>query len=259
MVLAALLFVLSGNLLAADKYKVIKVIGSIVLKETGAMLASGDVILASDAIVFKTPNAKASVVSSQSGRLILTAGTALEPSTNVKSNLLPPMANISSRAGAILNYTDLRNHFAGKFLLLEESYTQIHKGSFPMHDSSFFYLTYSHNGEAINKRLKSNNDTLLILERELFRVDGRPISYPESTAVKMSYMSGKTSLPVADFEIVVPENKHLVKEVQMILDASAGKSKAQVTADVLSYLGEFYGKTDADNVQRWLKKNFKSL
>jgi hypothetical protein len=244
---------------ASDKYKVIKVIGSIVVKETGASLSSGDEILATDLIVFKTPDAKASVISSQKGRLILSASNPQVSNSAVKTNLLPPIANISSRAGAIINQNDLRNHFSGKILLLNEVRTQIHAGAFPMNQNSFFYLSYPYQAEAINKQLHYRHDTLLIVENELFRVDGNAISYPESTAVKLNYMDNKKSMQVAEFEVVVPENQQLVKEVQMIIDASPAKRKDQVTLDVLSYLDEFYGRTDADNLGRWLKKNFKSF
>jgi hypothetical protein len=249
-------FLTRASLPAVDKYKVVKVIGSIILKKTGAQLAGGDEILSTDPIIFKTANAKASVISSQIGRFILTAGNMENNTANVKSNLLPPMSNISSRAGAMLNAADIKSHFNGNYLLLRQINILVGRESFPMNDSSFFYLSYNHNSEAINKKLKYRADTLLILEKELFMVDGKSISYPESTGVKMNYQQGKKRIALAEFSIVTPNNDQLVKEVKIIIDESPTKGYKELLPDILSYLNEFYGKTDEDNVKHWLKENF---
>lgn len=255
--LSVLAFVTSVmGLPGVDKYKVVKVIGSIILKKTGAPLVGGDEILSTDPIIFKTPDAKASVISSQVGRFILTAGNAENNTANVKANLLPPMSNISSRAGAMLNASDLKSHFSGNYLLLKQINISVSKTSFPMNDSSFFFLSYAHNGENINKKLKYRADTMLILEKELFMVDGKPITYAESTAVKMNYQQGKKRMAISEFTIITPNNEQVVKEVKMIIDESPNKTYNQLLPDILSYLNEFYGKTDEDNVKHWLKENF---
>ena len=101
-----------NSIFAVDKYTVVKVLGNITIKKTGVQLKQGDVILANEPIDFKSSEAKASVISSEKGRFILSASNAFNGISNVKSNLLPPMGNISSRSGLILNLTDLKSNFS---------------------------------------------------------------------------------------------------------------------------------------------------
>ena len=250
-------FLIVNSLKAIDKYTVVKVLGSIIIKKTGAKLAQGDVILATEPIVFKSPEAKASVISSQNGRFILSATSQENNIANVKSSLLPPMSNISTRSGAILNLNDLKNNFTGNYLVLKQIEFPITKSAFPMNDSSFFYFTYKHNEENINKKLSHKGDTLLIIEKELFKVDGKTIHHPESTLVKSYYYSNKKPVFINEFNIITPDNTQIVKEVKMIVDHSKNKAYAQIVEDVNSYLNEFYGKIDKNTVKLWLKENFK--
>lgn len=245
-----------NSIFAVDKYTVVKVLGNITIKKTGVQLKQGDVILANEPIDFKTSEAKASVISSEKGRFILSASNAFNGISNVKSNLLPPMGNISSRSGLILNLTDLKTNFSENYLILKQVELSIGKSVFPMNDSSFFYFSYLYKQENINKKLSHKNDTLLIIEKELFLVDGLSIAHSESTSVKLNYKSGKSSLFITEFNVITPNNDQIVKEVKIILDQSKNKIYKDVLEDVISYFTEFYGKTDSKNVKNWLKDNF---
>ncbi len=253
-----ILFTLSmvNSIMAIDKYTVVKVLGSIIVKKTGTQLTQGDVILSNEPIVFKSADAKASVISSQSGRFILSANNSDNNSSSVKSSLLPPMSNISTRAGSILNLNDLKINFTGNYLVLKQIEFPITKAVFPMNDSCFFYFTYKYNEESINKKLSHRGDTLLIIEKELFMVDGKSIHPAESTLVKSYYYMSKKPIYINEFNIITPNNDQIVKEVKMILDGSKNKSYNDIIDDVSSYLNEFYGKIEKNNVQLWLKDNF---
>ncbi len=251
-------FLVSNNnlLLSVEKFTVVKVLGTIIIKKTGALLAQGDILLSNEPILFKTADSKASVISNEKGRFILSAGNSESSASNVKSCLLPPMGNISSRAGAILNLNDLKTNFSGNYLILKQGEFPISKSAFPMDESSFFYLSYQYKNESINKKLTHRGDTLLIVTNDLFLVDGKPIAYAESTMVKLNYLKDKKPLFVSEFNILSPNNDQLVNEVKIILDGSKNKSYQDIVNDVVSYFTEFYGKTDEDNVKIWLKENF---
>ncbi len=252
------LFLNANSLLAIDKYTVVKVLGSITIKKTGANLKQGDIILANEPIDFKSPEAKASVISAEKGRFILTANSnALSGLSNVKSNLLPPMGNISSRSGLILNLADLKTNFTENYLILKQVELAVGKSAFPMNDSSFFYFSYVYNQENINKKLAYKNDTLLIIEKELFLIDGLAVAHAESTAVKLNYKSGKSSLFITNFNVITPNNDQIIKEIKIILEQSKNKNYKTILNDVTSYFTEFYGKTDLKNVEKWLNSNFK--
>ncbi|MFO0356715.1 MAG: hypothetical protein ACK50A_07155 [Sphingobacteriaceae bacterium] len=249
-------FIFFNYSLASDKYTVIKVMGSIVVKKTGVQLSQGDVILDDEPIVFKSPDAKASVISAIKGRFVLSAGNKQNNNSALKSNLLPPISNISSRSGLILNLNDFKTNFNGNYLILNKAEFPVSKVNFPMNDSCFFYFSYNYNNEAINKKLKHKQDTLLIIEKELYMLDGKEVAKAESTGVKLNYISGKKVFFINEFTIITPPNENLVNEVKLILDQSKNKKKNEIVKDVVSYFNEFYGKCDEDNVLIWLKDNF---
>ena len=127
----ALIFLLKVDyIIASEKYTVIKVVGVILMKNT------------SNPIVFKTPDAKASVISSEKGRMVLTAEGVVDKQGLVKSSLIPPISNIASRSGPILSISDVQSYFSGEYLLLSQAKVMISKSIFPMNDSSFFFIRY---------------------------------------------------------------------------------------------------------------------
>ena len=139
----ALIFLLKVDyIIASEKYTVIKVVGVILMKNTSNPLMAGNQILSSDPIVFKTPDAKASVISSEKGRMVLTAEGVVDKQGLVKSSLIPPMSNIASRNGPILSISDVQSYFSGEYLLLSQAKGMISKSIFPMNDSSFFFIRY---------------------------------------------------------------------------------------------------------------------
>ena len=251
-IIAALL--LNSISLFPESYKVVKVIGNIVVKKSGAQLSQGDVIQASEPIIFKTPESKASVISSEKGRFVLAANS-VNNSSSLKSNLIPPMSNISSRGVAMFSVGDIKNNFFGKYLLLQRSEENIPGGILPLNDSSFFFFTFTHNAEEINKKIGHNGNTLIITEKDLFMVDGKAVAHAESTFVKVNYYSNKKPLFLNEMSVITPNNDQIKKEINMILNESKTKTYDEKVKDITSYLNEFYGKIDDDNVKVWLKEN----
>jgi hypothetical protein len=248
-------FSFSGTVDAKEKYTVIKVIGTIVLQKTGNLLASGDVILATEPIIFKTPDSKASVISSEKGRFVLAPGGS-ESVVDVKSSLIPPMSNISSRNGPILSIVDVQNYFSGDYVILDKALVNISKNIFPMNDTSFFFFTFIHQGEEVNKKLLHKHETLIIERAELFKIDEKPIAVNAETKVKVGYYSGKQALYLNEMNLLAPDLQKLKQEVKLILDNISKKSAKEKASEIYSYLNEFYGKADQDHVNEWLKSEF---
>lgn len=238
---------------AADNYKVIKVFGTIVVKKTGSALAQGDVISASETIIFKTTDAKASVISEKTGRFVLSPGGKQEAS--LKSNLLPAMSNMSSRNGSLLNLVDLQAYFNGNNVILDEVRMYISPQSFPMNDNSFFYVQYEYKNEKINKKLPFKGDSLTINRDQLFTIDGAAVQHPEHIGASLYYFSNNISSLITQVNLVFPAHSQLKNEVQIILGETKQKTYKEKTNEVISYLNEFYGKPDAQNVKEWLARN----
>ncbi len=238
----------------SENFKVIKVAGNIQVKTSGNMLSQGDVIASTETIIFKTEDARASVISKKSGRFLLSAQGKIE--SPLKNNLIPAMNNISSRSGSILNLIDFQTYCKGKHVILDNVSIYISPQAFLMSDTSFFYTEYTYKGESINKKLLFHKDTLIINRDQLFTIDNVAVENPESAVVKIFYFAKGSAKMISDMHLVFPEKNLIKKEVQTILGEIPTKSAADKSNEIISYLNEFYGKPDKENVIRWLKTNF---
>ena len=235
-----------------DNYRVIKINGQISYVRSGKNMAQGDVFSPKEKLKFKTDASRAAVISKTAGRKILS------PKNGVKSKatLLPAMNNISSRSGALINAIDLKNHFSGNYLVLEESRLQISDKGYPMNDDSFFFIRYIYEGETINKKLAYDGDKLIINKEELFKVDGEPIDPTAITECELYYRAGSKNTLIGSFNPVFPETEALKKEVSIIMQELSGKTEDEKIEELTSYLNEYYGKPDRDNLRNWLAANF---
>jgi hypothetical protein len=243
------------NLPDDDKYKVIKVNGQIQIKKTGKNLSQGDEFAPNTPLDFKTTESRAAVISSSKGRFVLTA----DNNSSKGSNLVPAMNSVATRSGAIINMIDLKNVFSDNYVIIEEVRMKIGKDAFPMiKDEKFFYVDYEYNGEVISKMLEFSNDTLIMSKSDIFKIDGKAIENPYSIEIKLYYRNElkEESTPINTFNAVFPEKDALKQELKIILDEMAKKTEKQKLDDVLSYINEFYGKPDKDNVKSFLSSNF---
>lgn len=239
----------AGKMLAADKYKVIKVDGKIILEKTKEDLKKGDIFLAGMALSFKTPQSRAAVISSLKGRFVLSA------SEKGQTKILPAANNISSRAGALINLIDLQNHFSGKYLVIGEMQLELGKEAFPLDENNFFYLSYEYNGETIRKKLKSEDNHLVLNKEEIYKVDGKAIPYEEKD-MTLYYRSNNESKKINNFTPVFPDLSDLKDEIAIILSEFEGKDDETKIKEVTSYLNEFYGSPQKENLGIWLKQEF---
>jgi len=238
--------------LIEDNYRVIKVNGQILYIKSGKNMSQGDVFSPREQLEFKTDESRAAVISKTAGRKILSPKTG----TKTKATLLPAMNNISSRAGALINLIDLKNHFAGNYLVLDEIKLQISSKSFPMDQEKFFFIRYDCNGETINKKLEHDGEKLIINKKELFKVDGEPIESDLVEECELYYREGKKSTLIGSFKPIFPETEALKSELSIIMSELKGKEEDEVIEELTSYLNEYYGKPDKDNLKEWLSANF---
>lgn len=237
------------KLAGADKYKVIKVDGKIIFENTRENMKKGDIFLSGMALSFETPQSRAAVISSIKGRFVLSA------SQKGQTKILPAANNISSRAGALINMIDLQNHFSGNYLVLGKSELQLGQEAFPMNDESFFYLTYTHNDEQIRKKLSSVEDRLILDKDEIFKIDGAAIPI-EDKKMTLYYRTDGKSTKVNTFTPVFPNLDDLKEEVQIILSEYEDKENSVKIKEVTSYLNEFYGNPQKEDLAIWMKKEF---
>lgn len=234
------------KLAGVDKYNVIKVNGRIIFQKTKVDMKRGDIYVNGTPLHFTTVQSRAAVVSDQKGRFVLSGAEKGE------TKILPAANNISSRAGALINMVDLRNHFSGKYLIIDKMELELSEESFPMNESSFFYLSYMHNDEQIRKKLSHNGDHLILDKEEIFKIDGKSIPIDEKE-MTLFYRSGDKSSKISTFTPVFPDLVELKAEVDIILSEYKDENAETKIKEVSGFLGEFYGKPQSDNLEAWLK------
>lgn len=233
---------------AVDEYKVIKVMGDIIYKNSGKHMETGDVFKASIPLKFKTEKSRAAVISKNKGRFVLAP-----PSKSQTTNLVPAVNTISSRSGAIVNAMDMRKHFEGEYLIIDRVAIPISPKTFPQDDQHFFFMSYEYNGEKIMKKLEGEGEKLIINRGELFTIDGTEID-PFNTEMNLYYRDAKAkeNTQVATFKGVFPSEDLLEKEVAVILEEYEDFDEQEKFKQVKGYLTEFYGKPFDPSLKDWL-------
>jgi hypothetical protein len=248
------LFILTISVSGQNDYTVIKVNGTIMVKQRNVSLETGTVFSVKEDLDFKTDDATAAVINPQRGRLILTNRS--HDLNAATTNYLPPMYNMASRGGSLNNNNDLTSHFSGRYVVLNRQKIVIDKKSFPMNNENFFFLRYQYKGEEINKKLEFSADTLIIDKKTLFAVDGNPIPSSDNTSIKLYYRKGKESLFISQFDLIFPDMNQLAKEISIILEQIKQKSTNEKIAEAGSFISEFYGTISKESLSEWLGVRF---
>lgn len=249
------LFFLTSSfaVLEIDEYSVIKVFGSIKHAKTDKALFTGDKVLSNEHLKFGANTSKAAVVNKEKGRFMLNSSS----SGSVKEGLLPAMNNVASRAGALLNSLDFKNHFCDKYLVLKGYSVEIGSSVYPIDEQHFFFLRFNYNGEEISKKLSCKDSHLILDASEILKIDGKAISLKEGTNVSLIYRNNiaKTSETLAIFEPVFPNESDLKAECKLILSELEKLTAEEKKEHLLAYVTENYGKPNQENFNIWMKEN----
>jgi len=253
----AVFLIMSISGLYAQDYRVIKVDGSILYKKNDNPLEKGNSFADGEEFLFKTNNSRAAVIKPGKGRFIL------KPDNSdlafAKANLAPAMSHMSSRSGALINRVDLENYFSGKYVILDEVKLKINKDVFLMDGNKYFYISYTYKGERIDKLLSYNADTLIINKTELLKVDGELILGSDVSDMALKYMNGTENngrVTISTFTPIFPDKAMLKEEIQIVLEGYDKADNKEKLREAKSYINDFYGKANDDNVEEWIKKEF---
>jgi len=258
LITSVFILALSVVMISADKvvdeYKVIKVIGEITYKQSGQEMSTGDIFKSSASLVFKSDNSRAAVISRVKGRFVLAP-----PSKAQTTNLVPAVNTISSRSGAIVNELDVKRHFEGDYLIIDEVAVPVSPQTFPQDEQHFFFLSYMHEEEKIMKKLGNRGEKLVINKKEVFSIDGEQID-PFDTEMTLYYRDAKAkeNTKLSTFSLVVPDEELLRREVSVILSEYSDKPEDEQFKQVKGYLTEFYGKPFDQSLKNWLEDLSKS-
>jgi hypothetical protein len=161
-----LLFIQQGK---TEEYYIVQSKGDIKLKKTGQVLKKGDKIKAEEEVEFLHSDARALVISTQRGTLILqrpknTAKKDGELAYIVKSSLLSGSGMMGTRDGPINSMPALKSYLTkGSLLVLDTAKIPVsmHKHSL-FRKKQYFFVRYIYKSQTINKKLAHKAPHLLI-------------------------------------------------------------------------------------------------
>ena len=232
-------------------FKIIKVNGKIYFVKSGADLKTGGIYIEGTPIEFSTHRDRAAIVNEIRGRYIL------QPSPKGKAIVLPATSNIEPRAGGstLINHLDVINFFADTCVFIGPTKAKFGKESFPLDETHFFYITYNYQGEKIAKKIESKGQTVIIDENMLFEIDGKKIPTFETEMI-LYYRNGEKVQKMNAFVPVFPNQETLKVEVSVLLEGVQKLSKDKQIDEVTTFVNEFYGKPQKENLNAWLEREF---
>ncbi len=246
-------------LVHSQEYYVLQVKGTVKKSKTGALVKTKDVIKADEQLTFSSATDAVALVNPKAGRFILKPGKPTKTNELIaymKDALSQASSRLSTRSGGFNNVLDLKAFFKDPVLLLPELQYKVNGASFPISESAFFFIRYQYNGEAINKQLSINKDSLIIVNRiELFKVDGKPIAGGETSGHQLMYFSGQVELSLCPLVFNLADPETVKTEADVLLDAlkSANNTSEKILTELSAYLVENYAKVDDGNLRRWMK------
>lgn len=232
-------------------YKVIKVNGKILFLKTGVDLKTGDAYFEGTPLSFASNKDRAAVVNKLKGRFIL------QPNIKGKATVLPATSNIAARGNGsvLLNVLDVKNYFSDTCVFVGGVKVTVGKEAFPLDKDSFFYVTYAYDNEKIAKKINATGQVLTLEESALFEIDGVrvPTVLLEMT---LYFMRDGSPRKLGKFVPLFPSEEVLRSEVEVLLSEMSAESVDKKVDEITTFVGEFYGKPQKDNLSNWLYKNF---
>jgi hypothetical protein len=228
---------------------VIKVIGTIYSQEKDKNIDTGDEIEKNENFVFKTDDAKATVINPEKGRFIIQAST----ESDSKTDFIPPMSHQTRAFGDINNF---RKYFMDNFAVINECKIPVSKSSFPLNENNYFVLQYQLDNTTIEKKLSYTDNYLIFNKEEIFMQDCTIVKYPENNTVSLYYYKNGSYKHQTDFNLYFLDEELLKKEVSIILQTINYDDNSKKSKEVSDYIFDFYAKTEQEHIEEWLNKNF---
>lgn len=252
------LIVISLAFVQTERYYVTFIKGTVVLKKTGKPLKVGDVLLPTDALMFKESSGKVSCISPGKGRFDISAEKITGGSKNellavLKSNLVPSTSayRLSTRSLMFDGY-DPKSYFVSsetgdRILLIEDEVLPI-TPSYKIDNANFFFVQYVSEGKTITKKLAST-DKGVIFSAGDFPVALSPVKfcYQEQTT------AGPRSAMLAEFLPVLSGKEELQQEAKLIADHSGITDKKKLKEYITAHIFDNYGKIGTEEIDKLMQ------
>ncbi len=260
-----LCFVLLSTWANAQETYYVTFVKGTVKGANGVALKVNDLLKSSDRITFSSGLDLVAVIGTKSGRQVLKPATGSKgPVLNsmVGDILNPGSARLSTRSGLLLNIIDLQSHFGKeRYAVLGSTRLPISPDSFPQNEKTFFFLSYSYNGEMVNKKLSFLGDTLILNASEILQVDGKAINDADISNTQLKYKGATGVIVVSTARFTFPNETEVKSSLAVLNDnlVKQGVTKDNRISEMYAFVCEYYGSVDKDNLKLWLEKNLQNF
>jgi len=266
----ALIFLLvCANSAFAQTYYVMNVKGKITLA-SGQLLTKGSKIDAAAKLKFGDATAKAIVLNSKNGRMILDGNKGKKSGDGelvafVKEALLPLKSNLrlSTRGNKedkeIVNFKDYFGD-AEYLIIGDDLEINVDGNKFPLGDGKMMVAFYNVDNKTIKKKVKTDGNKLIFDKAKLFTHKEQTYNPSKVQSFKLYYFNKQTgsSSEEADFKPVFVNEQEFIEEVKTVIDflgGTQGLKDEELHKELYHYVLDVYGKISYNIFIEWSKKN----
>ncbi len=267
--LALIFLLICTNSAFAQTYYVMNVKGKITLV-SGQILARGSKIDASTQLKFGDATAKAIVLNSQNGRMILDGNKSKKSGDGelmafVKEALLPLKSNLrlSTRGNKdskeIVNFKDYFGD-AEYLIIGDDLEINADQSKFPLGNNKMMIALYSIDNKTIKKKIKTDGNKLIFDKTKLFTHKEQTYDPSNIQSFKLYYFNKQTgaSSEEANFKPVFVSEQEFAEEIKTVinfLSGIQGLKGDQLHQELYHYVLDVYGKISYPIFIEWSKKN----
>jgi hypothetical protein len=257
-ILIALNFV-ATTIFAQTAYFVLGTRGTVKIKKTGLVLKPNSPLSERDVIAFSSPRDAVMIVNTKNVRFVLKPkpnAKSPEQLTSMVSEVLNPgTVRFSKPSGSIANVNDLKKYFSEDSLnVLGSSKVWLSPKAYQMNQSQFFFVRYVWNNEVFNKKLLFERDSILLTANEVYKVDMKVIDARDIQDATLYYKQNTTVTEICPFTIAFPDEVAL-KEMVLAFKKHTTAKGNDFIEELVALLSDAYGRTDKENVRKWVKVN----
>ena len=260
------LILIISNTSISQCYTILSVKGEIVSEKTGQPIKEMDEICATDKLTFSTPDSKAAVLSPEQGRYVIKLNQKKKDALTafVSSVLFAGKERLSTK---IIDFDELelenatfyKSEFGDSYFIIRESKIFVDSKFFPMNEHNYFFVKYLFDGKEIEKKLKFNNEALII-NKDIFKYEDFIINPETVDSIEFYYFDREKSkkIKLNTFKLAFADEEKLYAELSNFISIlkKADKIDYIITQEVFYFLNDVYGNVNGNDVSAWIEEKF---
>ncbi len=255
---------------AQNIYYVINVIGEIELVGTDKLLKTGHKLKDTQQVKFLTENAKAVVIGSNKGRMVISKKQSIGSTDSefvhfLKNVLFPQKTStrLSTRGNDSFVIEDFEDYFGGSFYAFigNQLKIPIDIDKFPIDKNRVIVYRYYYNKAPVQKILPAVNSMIIFDKEKLYERFGKKINMSlVSDTVELYYVNklSRATTSLVSFKPIFLNQEKISTELKVLVEYFKNVKKIShpsITQELYDYVQATYGKVNFSLFKSWLDTN----